>query len=155
MSLSRAIAAALDDPQGDLITATDGRDSLALDAELSTPVGVTCRSLEFRTTARPSWAADELKAWGGRLAARVTYLMEPLVVVETDAEAAEVALRSKSPTARGEDRGYYEARLDGSGRLRMQRIAFDAAARRRRAASFQLTREVIERLADDLVASVG
>src|SRR5206468_2353046 len=107
------------------------------------------------TTARDHWSSSDLKAWGERIAARVTYLMEPLVVIEHDAVAGELEIRSHAPTARGEQRAYYEARLGQNGTLRLSRIAFDDASRRRRPASCQMTREVLERLADDLVASVG
>lgn len=157
MSLSREIAAALDDagPRAGIIAAEDAGHRLALDVEQNAAVGVSCRRLSFETSARPIWTAAELKAWGDRIAARVTYLMEPLVVVEADADAAQVALRSQKPTARGESRGYYEVRLGGSGTLQMERMVFDEADRRRRSATFQLTRETLERLADDLVASVG
>ena len=42
---------------------------------------------------------------------RVTYLMEPLKVLEVDDQEGEVQIRSQSPTPRDEQRGYYEMRL--------------------------------------------
>ena len=89
------------------------------------------------------------------LAGRVTYLMEPLKVLEVDAAGGEVHIRSQSPTARADQRGYYEMRLFRQGTLRMQRFTFDDTTRQRKQSPCQLTREVLERLADDIVASMG
>ena len=59
---------------------------------------------------------------------RVTYLMEPLKVLEIDAGGGEVQIRSQSPTARDAERGYYEMRLFRQGILRMERFTFDEQA---------------------------
>jgi hypothetical protein len=45
-------------------------------------------------------------------------------------------------------------RLYRQGMLRMQRFTYDAATRQRRESPCQLTREVLERLADDIAASL-
>ena len=81
--------------------------------------------------------------------------MEPLVVLEVDAEAGEAELRSQAPTPRGELRSFYEVRLRREGALQLRRVAFDDATRRRQAVPCQMTVEVLERLADDLVASLA
>ncbi len=80
--------------------------------------------------------------------------MEPLVVLEVDAEAGEAELRSRTPTARDDRRSFYEVRLRREGALQLRRVAFDDASRRRAAVPCQMTGEVLERLADDLVASL-
>ena len=67
-----------------------------------------------------------------RLSSRITYLMEPLKVLEIDAGGGEVQLRSQNPTARNDERGYYEMRLFRQGMLRMERFTFDEATRQRR-----------------------
>jgi hypothetical protein len=77
--------------------------------------------------------------------------MEPLVVLEVDPVGVEVELRSQSPTARNGLRSYYEARLSRDGRLHIHRVAFDPVTCVRQSVGFQVTREVLERLADDLV----
>jgi hypothetical protein len=160
MSLSQKIAAALDarpDP-GALpceTAAEDGAHRLALRLTAAGPVGLAFSTLEFATAARAEWTADALKGWADRLAARVTYLMEPLVVLEHDVDAGDVELRSQSPTPRAQTRTYYEVHLNRAGTLRLSRVAFDEATRRRRAVDCQMTREVLERLADDIVASVA
>jgi hypothetical protein len=150
MTLSRRLAAVLDtldrpDAVPSLATASDGRHELSLELTAAGPVGLAFDALNFSAPASTELTAEALRAWADRLAARVTYLMEPLVVVELDAVAGEAELRSQSPTARGDRNAYYEVRLTTAGTLRLSRVVFDAAS--------QLTREVLERLTDDLVAS--
>ena len=159
MSLSQKIAAALDArPDSGVVpsrvTAEDGASRLTLHLTAEGPVGLAFSALDFATRTRAEWTPEALKTWGDRVAARVTYLMEPLVVLEHDVAGGEVELRSQSPTPRAQQRAFYEVRLNRQGALRLARILFDEAARQRRPADCQMTREVLERLTDDLVASV-
>ena len=86
---------------------------------------------------------------------RVTYLMEPLKVLEIDAGGGEVQIRSQSPTARRR-----RARLLRNAALPPGHACAWSGSRstRRRASGgespCQLTREVLERLADDIAASL-
>jgi hypothetical protein len=159
MSLSKKIADALDEntsvhvPPCEVLI-EEGPHRLTLHLTAVDTVGLAFDSLEFTTTGRPELNTDTLRAWADRLAPRVTYLMEPLKVLEVDAAGGEVHLRSQSPTARDDRRSYYEVRLFRRGALRMERRSFDEADRRRVAVPCRLTREVLERLADDIVASV-
>ena len=161
MSLSRKLTAALDASPDTLpfqVSAEDGGHRISIDLTATGPVGLAFDALDFSAddaTPPAVRSTAALRAWADRLAARVTYLMEPLVVIELDPVAGEAELRSQSPTARGELKTYYEVRLNKSGALRLSRVVFDAATRRRRPAPCQLTREVIERLTDDLVACAG
>jgi hypothetical protein len=160
MSLSKKIAAALDEntkvhmlPCPVLVE--EGPHRLTVQLTALDAVGVAFASLELTTTIRSEWTSATLKEWGERLAGRVTYLMEPLQVLEVDAGGGEVQIRSQSPTARADQRGYYEVRLFKQGTLRLERYAFEQSSRQRRSITCQLTREVLERLADDLAASVS
>jgi hypothetical protein len=160
MSLSKKIAAELDEnTKVHLMPCTvaleEGTSRLTLHLTALDSVGVAFSSLEFVTSARSDWTPDALQAWGSRVVNRVTYLMEPLKVLETDAAGNEVQIRSQSPTARDDRRGYYQIRLDKSGSLRLERFAFEETTRRRHPVACQLTREVLERFADDLVGSVS
>ncbi len=160
MTLSRRIAAALDGRAGDQespcsISVDDGPNRLQLDLTSFDSVGVAFDALEFATTERPEWSSDDLTAWGERLAKRVTYLMEPLKVVDIDAAEGEVQIRSDAPTPRADLRSYYEIRLGRAGVCRLHRYAFDETTRRRRRASCNLTREVLERLIDDIAATAA
>ena len=118
-------------------------------------VGLAFDALEFADDQPARVVVGRPQSWGDRLADRVTYLMEPLKVLEVDASGGEVQIRSQSPTTRDDQRSYYEVRLFKQGTLRMERFAFDEASRRRRRIPCQFTREVLERLADDLAASVA
>lgn len=158
MSLSRKIAAEVDDlvktgapPR--CIRVSEGPHAIDLPVTLATPMGVECSGFEFRADDRGALSMDELRAWGDRLSARVTYLMEPLKPQEADALAGEVLMRSGAPTEKGGRRSYYEARLKSTGALRFDRIAYDESARTRKPIPCQFTSEVVERLADDLVAT--
>jgi len=160
MSLSQKIAAALDarPENGALpcrITVEDEPNRLTLGLTASGPVGMAFDSLDFATFARTEWSPEDLKAWADRIASRVTYLMEPLVVIEHDEVGGEVELRSQAPTPRGDRRSYFELRLNRHGTMTLSRIAVDETSRRRQPTTCQLTREVLERLTDDLVESVG
>ena len=160
MSLSRKIAGALDarTESGALpseVAVEDGPHRLALRLTAAEAVGLAFDSLEFSSSNAPAdgFPLEALGAWGARLAARLTYLMEPLVIHESDAVGGQVELRSQTPTLRAGRRTYFEARLDRAGTLRLGRVAFDEATRSRQPIPCQLTREVLERLADDLVAT--
>ena len=159
MNLSQKIAAALDGPDAAVlpcdVAIADTTHRLVIHLTASGPVGLAFGSLDFTTGAEDDWSPEALKAWGDRLAARVTYLMEPLVVLEIDTLAGEADLRSQPPTARGDLRSFYEMRLTKQGTVRLTRVVFDAATRHRRPAPCQMTREVLERLTDDLVACAG
>lgn len=159
MSLSRKIADALDAQieRGEAapLTVEEGTRRLTLAVLANSAVGVALDHLELSAGGRPSWTIDELRAWGERVAQRVTYLMEPLVMLEVDPVGGEVEIRSKAPSARGDRRSYYEARLSCQGTLRLERVTFETADRKRKHTSFQLSREVLERLVDDLEATIG
>jgi hypothetical protein len=160
MSLSPQIAAVVSDaPEAASfprdVALEDGEHRLTLTLTAAGPVGVAFEHLRFETHGRPERSVPALRARGDELAARLTYLMEPLVPLELDEAAGTLALRSRQPTGRGALRSYYEVRLDRTGTATLTRIAFDDATRRRRPVPCQMTVEVLERLADDLAATAG
>jgi hypothetical protein len=160
MSLSKKIADALDENTKAYVlpctvTVEDSPNRLTLDLTALDSVGLAFSTMEFANSSRTEFSSDALKEWGDRLAKRVTYLMEPLKVLEVNDQGGEVQLRSQSPTPRADQRAYYEMRLFRNGKLRMERFAFDESTRQRRPVTCQLTRETLERLADDIAVSVG
>lgn len=160
MNPSRKIAAALDENTRAYVlpcsvTVEDASNRFILNLTALDSVGVAFDNLDFVTTDRQDWSSAALNAWGERLAARVTYLLEPLKVLEIDAGGGEVQIRSKSPSVRADQRGFYEVRLYKQGLLRMERYVVDDATRQRRRTPCQFTREVLERLADDIAASAS
>ena len=84
----------------------------------------------------------------------MTYLLEPIQPIESDAEACVVQLRSVKPDDRGGVRSYYEALVKTGGSISLQRFDSQKGALRR-SVSMTLTKEIIGRLADDFVASVS
>ncbi len=160
MTPSRKIAAALDENTRAYVlpcpvTVEDAPYRFTLNLTALDSVGVAFDSLEFVTTDRQDWSSQALNAWGECLAARVTYLLEPLKVLEIDSGGGEVQIRSKAPTNRAEQRSFYEVRLYKQGVLRLERYAVDDSSRQRRRTPCQFTREVVERLADDIAASAS
>jgi len=157
MSLSQKIAAALDSRPdiGALpceISVEEGAHRLTVQLTASGPVGLAFSRVEFAAE-EGQHSPEALRAWGDRLASRLTYLMEPLVVLEHDPVGGEVEIRSKAPTARAGHRSYYEIRLNPSGTLNLSRVSFDESTRCRQPIPCQMTREVLDRLTDDFVAT--
>jgi hypothetical protein len=159
MNLNQKIAVALDDTGNAAlpcdVAIEESGHRLVLHLTASGPVGLAFESFDFTAPAPGrDWTPALAKAWGDRVVARVTYLMEPLVVLEQDALAGAVAIRSHAPTARGESRAYYEIQIGSAGGLHFARVAFDESVRRRRRVDCMMTREVLERLIDDIIVSI-
>jgi hypothetical protein len=159
MSLSQKIVAELDQLSGafnpaQAVSADEGTHHITLDVTLAGPVGFSALGLGFKADG-PDRTIDQLNDWAGRVAGRVTYLMEPLRVVEIDPVGVEVELRSATPTVRHGVRAYYEVRLRREGTLDLARVVFDDQTRTRRDEPFQMTRDVLDRLTDDLVDTAG
>jgi hypothetical protein len=129
------------------------RGSLRIELTSVGPLACAIQSLELENPDTEAWNANQLKAWSERLAERVRYLLEPISAVELDEEAAVLQMRSHPP-AHDErvGRTYYELTAQ-PGHLRLQRYQ-KTAGQPRTAVAMHFTREVLSRLAGDLVASV-
>jgi hypothetical protein len=92
----------------------------------------------------------DLKAWAEKVAAGVRVLIEPLRVVEIDAQRNEALLRSAEPAARKNERYYYELLLNGAGYASVRRYKGTTEVGRRQQIAFTLTHEAVARLAGDL-----
>jgi hypothetical protein len=155
MSLSQKIVDALDEAPGPgQVSAESGGRRLTLDLVSSGSVGLEFTTLRFFAVSPEGWSPQGLASWAEKLATRVTYLMEPLTILEHDQHAGELVLRSQSPTGRAGRNTFFEVRLDREGTLTLRRMSFDDVSRRRLPVPCQMTREVLERLTDDLVESV-
>jgi hypothetical protein len=154
MSLSQSLSAAVDSiGAGGLparVSAEAGPHKVELDLVAGGPVGVSFDRLDFAAEGVKDDTPAELRGRADRIAGRLSYLMEPLAVIEHDPQGAEVVIRSQPPSERGEVHAYYEAKLSGDGHLSMGRVAFDEADRERHPVPCQLTREALDRLVDDL-----
>jgi hypothetical protein len=112
---------------------------------------VGCRVWEM-DLARDRAAAD-LRGWAERLAARATGLLEPLKLLELDAERGMAQLRSGTPSQRGGVVSYYEITLRGKGEASVRRFQATRDGKPREQIAFALTHEVLAKLAGDVAAS--
>jgi hypothetical protein len=104
-----------------------------------------------RTSDAP--AGLTLKGWADGIAARVSGLMEDLKVLEVDDVRHEALLRSDGPTAKGDDRLYYEVHLRGLTHATVRRYKGSrATSTRREQVAFALTHEVLAKLAEDVAS---
>jgi hypothetical protein len=103
--------------------------------------------------AAPAAAAATLSGWAQRVADRVTGLLEPLKVVEIDAQRGEALLRSDEPAQRADRLLYYEALLQNTTRATVRRYqGSHQAGGRREQVPFALTNEALAKLIADLGA---
>lgn len=90
------------------------------------------------------------RQWAGRIADRVSGLMEPVKVLEVDATRDEAILRSDGPSVRGADVLYYEITLHGLTRAVVRRYQGSKATPGRDQVAFALTHEALAKLAGDI-----
>jgi hypothetical protein len=102
-----------------------------------------------RTTPRAD--APPLAEQAGRIARRVSGLLEPLRLVEVDEGRAVAQLRSGPPARRGETTQYYEVLRSQDGATRLGRYETGPAGPRRPVA-FTLTHEALAKVVADLAA---
>ncbi|MFB3819137.1 MAG: hypothetical protein ACE147_15845 [Candidatus Methylomirabilales bacterium] len=86
-----------------------------------------------------------------RLAATVTYLGEKLRVIETE-PGRTALLRSEPPAPQAGQTAFFEMVADRARGLVLTRQAFDPGTGERRRVAAALTRQALERLAEDLLA---
>lgn len=97
-----------------------------------------------------------LKQWAEALSRRVTYLLENIGPVEVDRLGDQVLIRSIPPDRRPQVAKYYEILLSakGNGTFSLKRFSFEPGQSGRATLDVQLTREVLEKLIQDLVDTV-
>jgi hypothetical protein len=116
-------------------------------------LGCAVTMLSVSSPALAAASLDRLESIGQALAARLTYLLEPIAVIESDADEQTVQMRSYPPQRQDRQSHYYEL-LAGRGRLELRRYVKDPNHPRHRV-SAHLTREVLLRLAGDLAHAAG
>ena len=140
---------------------SDGRHSLTeafpeqgwtttLVAERTDTIGTVAWELSLTRTAEPP-AGLTLPIWANQIAERNSGLLEDLKVFEIDTTLNEAVLRSDEPAVRGDDRFYYEVRLNGLSLATVRRYkANRIAGTRREQIGFALTHEALAKLAGDI-----
>lgn len=134
----------IDTPSGQLQA-----DALAVDA-----IGCTFGSFCYKSDKLAGLSIEKLKKLSDVLTIRLNYLLEPIGMIETDAEAATVQLRSTPPQKGDDGSSYYELLVRRGGDLTLCRYQ-KIPGQPRQTIPAHVTRQVFERLADDFVAVVG
>lgn len=124
-------------------------DLIAVDA-----IGCSFHTLGYSTDKLASSSLDELKSISEDLTKRLTYLLEPIGMVEVDRDRAAVQLRSSPPQKGDDGTNYYELMVRRGGDVTLSRYQ-KRPGQIRLIIPAQVTREVLVRLAEDFVGAVG
>lgn len=130
----------------------DGRQ-LECEIEALDRLGCAVARMSVTSPALAAASLERLESIGQGLAARLTYLLEPIAVLETDTEVQSVQMRSLPPQREGRQSSYYEL-LAKQGRLELRRYLKQPGQPRTQVAA-HLTREVLHRLIEDLMQAAG
>lgn len=114
-------------------------------------LAVSFQRLQLSTSELSGATAAELERIGKSLAARLTYLMEPIAPIEIDAAACVVQLRSRPPQKDDDGRTYFELIVRRGGEIALSRYRKDASSARQQVPA-AVTREVLLRLVGDFCA---
>jgi hypothetical protein len=118
------------------------------------PMACALARLSLRCDKLAAMSTDGLKQVAANLSKRLTYLLEPISPIETDAEGCTVQMRSNPPHKDTDRTSYYELLVSRAGELSLCRYT-RVAKGQRQAIPAQLTREVLVRLAGDFSAVVA
>jgi hypothetical protein len=130
-----------------------GDGPLHLRCELAALDSLACafNRLALRSDRVAAMSADELKKCAADLSAKLTYLLEPISPIETDAHGCVVQLRSHPPQKEDDRTSYYELLVSRSGELSLVRYS-RAAGQSRQIIPTHVTREVLSRLVGDFAS---
>jgi hypothetical protein len=150
---TRTALAAVPAFAGDPRTLSTEHDGLRLTCDLTALDSLACEFTRFAVRAGKLAAAsiDELKRVSEKLAARLTYLLEPISPVEVDAQQCVVQLRSNPPQRDADRTSYYELLVRRGGEMSLCRWSKQPGDVRQALAA-QVTREVLLRLVGDFAA---
>jgi hypothetical protein len=144
------------------IQAVSGRGLLQVDCEIGRieadlvavdAIGCSFQTLGLSTGKLASASLDELKAISETLTGKLTYLLEPIGLVEADADRCSIQLRSNPPKKGEDETSYYELMVRRGGDITLSRYS-KKTGQLRQIVPANVTREVLGRLADDFVAAV-
>lgn len=93
-----------------------------------------------------------LEQWARQVVLRVTYLLEPLAVLELDPAVQRVLVRSRPPVRNPDRTLYYEAVVQAPGEICLRRYAVLLATATRQGVPLQMTHETFVKLVDDIAA---
>jgi hypothetical protein len=123
-------------------------DLVAVDA-----IGCSFQTLALSTEKLSGAELDRLKSISETLTARLTYLLEPIGVIEADVDRCAIQLRSSPPRKDEDATSYYELLVRRGGDISLSRYS-KKPGQLRQIVPAHVTREVLERLAEDFVEAV-
>ncbi len=126
---------------------------LSGEVKLADQLSCLLDELTVRATDGRVLTTDLLRESADSLCRRLSYLLEPIRVLEVDAEAGEVQARSQPPDKQPDRIRYYELRFATPSTLRLQRFEKRSDTSSRQQIPLQLTYELLEKLTDDIVAA--
>ena len=121
----------------------------ALDA-----LACTFARLSVRSDAHPNLSMDQVRKLAESLAARLTYLLEPISPIEIDADGCVVQMRSNPPQKEEDRTSYYELLVSRAGELSLCRYS-RAKSTVREMIPAHVTREVLLRLVRDFAQGLA
>jgi hypothetical protein len=133
------------------VAVADGQRKLTCDVVERNPLAVVFNQLRLATSELATAGAVDLERISNALAARLTYLMEPIRPIELDADACVVQLRSNPPQKDDDGRSYYELLVRRGGELKLERYRKEPGTPRQQIPA-TVTCEVLLRLAGDFSA---
>jgi hypothetical protein len=133
------------------LTVNDPPRTLTCDISERNPLAVSFNELRLATSELASADAARLERISKSLAAKLTYLMEPISPIETDAAECVVQLRSNPPQRGDDGRSYYELLVRRGGEITLSRYHKENGGTRRPIVA-AVTGEVLLRLVGDFCA---
>lgn len=97
--------------------------------------------------------SDHLRKRAQFLADKIKYLLEDLALIEMDEVNHKAQLRSVRPDKQDEMTSYFDLVLHGNAKITFMRYQYNNDAKDRTPISFSLTKEILQRLLDDLAES--
>jgi len=130
-------------------------ESGRLESELTAVDAIACAfdRFELKTDRLANATLDHLKKISDSLSSRLSYLLEPIALVESDQEHCVVQMRSNPPTKEDDATSYYELVVRRGGSLSLLRYS-KSSGNARQTVPANVTREVFQRLAADFDAAV-
>ncbi len=135
------------------VTAVAGPRTARCEVDQCDQLAVAVYELVLETSEFASVEIAKLQAASKALCERVTYLLEPISPIETDADGCTVQMRSSPPQQQENGRFYYELFLRRGGSVALHRYEKQPGSIRQRVAA-TLTHEVLGRLVEDFDKTV-
>lgn len=138
----------------EVLDLTDGDRRLRCELSALDTVGCAVDGLTVSTGRLAQATVEQLKRISDDLGRRLTYLLEPVALLEVDADRCSLQMRSNPPQKDDDGTRYYELLVERGGQVGLCRYQKQPGQPRQRVSAL-VTREVLLRLAGDLAQSAA